>query len=366
MSLDYVSKLAPLVFSDDYATARQKFIAAAPDSEEIKCSATGPSGEPLYTGVAYYGEVDAPNLLVLISATHGPEGYCGSAAQISFLQENLHRNLPSSTAVLIIHALNSYGFAWDRRVTFEGCDLNRNFIDFSKPLPVNTGYAELSDAIVPRELSEDALIAGSATLERYKQEKGDIAFTTAFCGGQYSHPKGLFHGGDKPTEARRTLERIMEAHNPSARKNVIVIDYHSGLGPYGYGELQTEQATGIDGYERARDVFGDSVTSAALGTSAAVVLHGTQAEFWERLFGDKHIYVCLEYGTYSNDVVFNVLRKDHWLFEHSPDDANSDLGKKIRLATKNAFYAQCDNWKEMVVTRAHQVHQQALAALTGK
>lgn len=50
---------------------------------------------------------------------------------ICFFQERLS----SSTAVLFVHALNCYGFAWDRRATAEGWDLNRNFVDFSKPPP---------------------------------------------------------------------------------------------------------------------------------------------------------------------------------------------------------------------------------------
>ncbi|TGT53188.1 DUF2817 domain-containing protein, partial [Mesorhizobium sp. M2E.F.Ca.ET.166.01.1.1] len=100
----------------------------------------GPSGEALYTDAAYFGPADAKKLLVLVSGTHGPEGYIGSAAQLLFLRAKFHERLPSSTAVLFVHALNCYGFAWDRRVTAEGVDLNRNFVDFSKPLPSNPGY----------------------------------------------------------------------------------------------------------------------------------------------------------------------------------------------------------------------------------
>ncbi|WP_333915115.1 DUF2817 domain-containing protein [Bradyrhizobium sp. CCBAU 11430] len=68
----------------------------------------------------------------MVSGTHGPEGYCGAAGQLAFLQARFHEGLPSSAAVLCIYALNCYGFAWDRRVNAEGCDLNRNFIDFSQ------------------------------------------------------------------------------------------------------------------------------------------------------------------------------------------------------------------------------------------
>jgi hypothetical protein len=353
------------IFSDSYTEARQKFVSAAPAAKQFGCTAIGASGEPLFTDAAYFGELDAPNLLVLISATHGVEGYCGSAAQLAFLQDNLHCNLNSSTAVLIVHALNSYGFSWDRRVTHEGCDLNRNFIDFSQDPPSNLGYAELAEAIVPVGLSNAQISTAQEQINHYKQIHGDEAFQSAFSSGQYTHPKGMFYGGTKPTEARLILDQIMDSLNGAPREKVVVIDYHTGLGPYGYGELQCEQASGVDGYERARAIFGQSVTSPALGTSSASVLHGTQAEYWERTYGDRHVYVCLEYGTFDANLVRGALTSDHWLYAHSPQEVNSDLGKKIRIATKNAFYPQYDDWKQMVISRARTVHLQALAALSG-
>lgn len=354
------------MFSKNYAEARQKFLTAAPKSKQFQCSAQGSSGEALFTDAAYFGELDAPNLLILISATHGVEGYCGSAAQLAFLHDHVLQELPSSTAVLVVHALNSYGFSWDRRVTFEGCDLNRNFVDFSKGLPINDGYAELAEAIVPVDLSSSELAVAQEKMNQYKAFHGEEAFQSAFSSGQYTHPKGMFYGGEQATEAHRILDQIMDSFSTAPREKVVVIDYHTGLGPYGYGELQCEQASGLDGYERAREIFGHSVTSPALGTSSASVLHGTQAEYWERVYGDRHVYVCLEYGTFDPSLVRGVLTADHWLYAYSPHEANSELGNKIRLATKNAFYPQFEDWKEMVISRARIVHLQAMAALSAR
>ncbi|MPW20390.1 DUF2817 domain-containing protein [Paraburkholderia sp. CNPSo 3157] len=124
MGFDSVYKILPEVFSQSYVEARAKFLAIAPAARPYACSSLGPSGEPLYTDVAYFGDRNASRLLILISGTHGPEGYSGSASQLLFLRAGLQDALPASTAVLLVHALNCYGFAWDRRVTAEGCDLN--------------------------------------------------------------------------------------------------------------------------------------------------------------------------------------------------------------------------------------------------
>ncbi|MBR1165061.1 DUF2817 domain-containing protein [Bradyrhizobium elkanii] len=357
MNFEIAKQIIPVVFSDTYLEARKKFVAAAPTSRPYPCSTKGPSGDPLFTDAAYFGNLDAKKLLVLISGTHGPEGYCGSAAQLVFLQAKLHEGLRASTGVLLIHALNCHGFAWDRRATAEGCDLNRNFIDFSRPVPPNLEYEELAEHLVPADRTEEGIRRAEAAIAAYRARHGDAAYRSARTRGQYTRPGGLFYGGVEPSEARRTLEMIVSDFDIAARDKVVIVDYHTGLGPYGYGELQCEQSSGVSGYERAVDIFGSSVTTPVLGTSSAASLHGTLDEFWQRSLGNRHTYVVLEFGTYTNPM---VLQNEHWLFMHRGDAADSELGRRIRNATKQHFYPQASDWKEMVIWRAHLVHRQAL------
>lgn len=143
--------------------------------------------------------------------------------------------------MLLIHAINPYGFAWDRRVTQEGCDLNRNFIDFTASLPRNEGYDALADSLVPSALEGPVFATAEATIENYRSTYGEAAYRKARTTGQYRHPTGMFFGGFGPTVARETLERIVSEYNIAPRRLVMILDYHTGLGPYGYGELQCEQ-----------------------------------------------------------------------------------------------------------------------------
>lgn len=364
MDLDSAKQISPVVFSDSYFEARQKFMTAAPTSRAYPCSTKGPAGEALFTDVALFGNPDAKRLLVLVSGTHGAEGYCGSAAQLLFLQAKLHVGLPPSTGVLFVHALNSYGFAWDRRVTAEGCDLNRNFVDFSKPLPPNPDYEELAEQFIPADRTDEGMRRADAALATYRSLHGELKFRSARTRGQYTRPGGLFYGGTRPTEARRTLEQLVADYRVADRDNVVIIDYHTGLGPYGYGELQCEQPSGVTGFQRAAYMFGPSVTSPDLGSSSSVAIHGSQDEFWQRILGHRHTYVCLEFGTYTVAPARSALANDHWLFMHRPEEADSELGRQIRNATKLHFYPQSSDWKEMIISRAHLVHRQAIEALT--
>lgn len=355
-------------FASNYFDARQRFRdyvgeAAVGKAAVYPSPARGPRGEELSTDVAWFGDRRAPKLGILVSATHGVEGYCGSAAQLDWLTGRGYERLKSDEAMLLIHAINPYGFAWDRRVTQEGCDLNRNFVDFAAPLPQNEAYDLLADSLVPRELDGPLFVAAEATIENFRTTYGEIAFRKARTSGQYRHPTGMFFGGLGPTVARQTLERIVSDYSVKSRQFVLILDYHTGLGPYGHGELQCEQASGLSGYQRACDIFGPSVTSPDLGTSSSIVLHGTQDEYWQRLLGDRHVYVCLEFGTYPPDAARPLLRADHWLFAYGQQNIQTEIGHEIRRRVKQHYSPERADWKEMVLYRSRQVHRQMIEGL---
>ena len=159
-------------FAENYTQARAKFLSACntavADVRAYINPERGPRDEELATDVAWIGPKDARLVLVSISATHGVEGFCGSAAQTDWLRLGGGERLPDGMAALLIHAINPYGFAWLRRVTEEGVDLNRNHIDFSQPLPANPGYEELADVFVPSEISGPILEAAEAKLAAWR------------------------------------------------------------------------------------------------------------------------------------------------------------------------------------------------------
>jgi hypothetical protein len=203
---DRFSEAARRAFSGSYGEARSRFLEAAPGARRYPSPVDGPAGETLSTDAAWIGPPDARIVLVTISATHGVEGYCGSACQLDFLLTG--GPLPPDVAVLAVHALNCYGYAWDRRVTEEGCDLNRNFVDFDAPLPENPGHDELAAHLVPPALEGAAFEHAEAAIAAYRQKHSELAFQTARKSGQYRHPGGMFFGGLGPTAAGGRLRGL--------------------------------------------------------------------------------------------------------------------------------------------------------------
>jgi len=206
-------------FSSSYSEAREKFqeaVAAARGSaESFKHPRSGPGGEELAVDAAWFGPSDASRVLILISGTHGIEGYCGSGAQVDWLRREEFKLLPADTCVLMIHAINPYGFAWTRRVNEDNVDLNRNWVDFSEPPPPNPGYVELAVNLCPSEWTAEAQEATARNMAAWQAShgaQGAADFRQAVTGGQYTHPLGLFFGGSGPSWSRRTQTAILQKY----------------------------------------------------------------------------------------------------------------------------------------------------------
>ncbi len=353
-------------FSNSYAEARGRFLEACHRAgatvESHECPAPGPEGETLLTDVAWLGPASAERVLVTISATHGIEGFCGSAVQTGWLEAGLAKETPEAVALLQIHAINPYGFAWLRRVTEDNVDLNRNFLDHDAPYPVNPGYEALKDVICPPEWDDGVIAATQAALDAYAEVHGPRALQTAISGGQYSRPEGIFYGGSRPTWSNPMLREIFASRLSGAR-HVAVIDYHTGLGPYGYGERICIHDPGSEGLERALQWYAGDVTSPALGTSSSIELTGFNVMGMEQALpkGTALTAVALEYGTIPSRDVRIALRADNWLHLHG--DPGSGKGRAIKQQIREAFYQDRDDWKEMVWERAVETQRQALEGL---
>ncbi|MCC7276012.1 MAG: M14 family metallopeptidase [Alphaproteobacteria bacterium] len=359
---------ARMAFSTDYADARRRFretaAAIRAPVRSYDNPNRGPDGGTLTTDCAWIGPQDAAKVLILISATHGVEGFCGSGCEIDWLAGE--RRLAPATAVLVIHAINPHGFAWIRRVTEEGVDLNRNFVDFTRPLPENPGYDALADAILPPALEGPERAAADAKLAAFRQENGQTAFAVAVSGGQYKHPKGLFYGGSGPTWANRTLGRIVDDYAIAGRGRVAAIDYHTGIGPHGYGELICVHEPGSPAAARAKAWWGDSVTEPLAGTSTAGARHGFCARLLEERLGDRFTFIALEYGTYPSDThVRPALRADHWLHVYTNAEWDAPQTRAIKAQIRKAFYPDTEEWREAVLFRSRQTIRLALAGLSG-
>jgi hypothetical protein len=359
-------------FSQSYAEAREKFLATATAAgaqivDSFRHPLKGPSGGELATDVAWLGPRDARKLLVLTSSTHGIEGYCGSGCQISWLaNRHYHRDGRPDVAAVLIHAINPHGFAHGRRVTEENVDLNRNFVDFAQPLPRNPDYEALQEHVNPREWTPEVLARADAAIAAFYKMPNTDFVPKAVHRGQYVNPQGTFYGGARPSWSRRTLEAITVKWLRGA-SDLCLVDYHTGLGPMGFGDLYYGGRTGEG---MARQWF-DHVTPTLEDLEAAKKdpsihvpgsLAGTLSQSLVGALPDTRCTVGgIEYGTRPVREVLGALRADNWL--HARGDPASVMGREIKLRVREAFYPSIPEWPIMVTSRSNDILRQALAGL---
>ena len=359
----------PQAFSASYAQARVKFLEAAATAglaiESHLHPLPGRDGEVLAMDVARSGAADAAKLLIVSSACHGVEGFCGSGVQVHALHDAQWLDLARSqgVAVLYVHALNPYGFSHIRRVTHENVDLNRNFQDFSQPLPVNESYRELAELFLPPVWppGPDNL----AAIQNYIQTRGMPAYQAALSRGQHAFADGLFYGGMAPTWSNTTVRKVLRQHGGRATQ-IAWIDLHTGLGPSGLGERIFASSNDPARLARTRawwDGGGQTpVTSMYDGSSTSALLTGLMVgAVADECPQAQYTGIALEFGTLPMMEVAQALRAEHWL--HCHPQASPELAGSIKQQLLEAFYTDTDAWKGQIVAQSRQAMFQAVAGL---
>jgi hypothetical protein len=323
-------------FSQSYAEARAKFRATAQaagaDLTALKHPMLGPNGEELACDVARFGATDAPAVLWINSATHGVEGYCGSGVQIGMMALGWHRQLPAGVALLLTHAINPHGFAWTRRVNEDNVDLNRNFGPQGVALPVNPGYADIHQWVIPEAFDGAQREAADAALEHYRVQHGDRAFSQAMSGGQFAYPKGLFYGGLTPTWSNLTLRALIDRQLAQA-KRFCFIDIHTGLGPLGYGEPSYVGDPTEAALAECRRWLGDDVSWLERGTGQSTPLHGHIGLPFRPLYAQAKTgpVLGLEFGTLPSAEVRAALRAVRKRIEHVVGGRGVERRREVRF-----------------------------------
>lgn len=360
---------AAALFSQSYVEAREKFLDAAGRAGLAVDSRAHPSpgrdGEPLALDVVLDEAGDSDRLLIISSGCHGVEGFCGSAVQTMLLHDAEFRRSCSAAGigVLYLHALNPWGFSFWRRTTEGNVDLNRNFHEFSQPLPANPVYDELAPLLVPEVWPGDA--DNQAALGRFIETRGLAALQAAVSGGQYRHPDGLFYGGIAPTWSHRQVRELLRQHG-GGRQRVGWIDVHTGLGPSGFGERILASPDDAQSLARTRRWWGDAVTSIGEGTSSSAPLQGLM---WQAMSQEnpavEYTGIALEFGTVPLLDVLDALRGDQWLQNHR-SQADPALARSIKQRLRDAFYVDSDAWKIQVLVQAAEAAAQGVAGLSAE
>jgi len=353
-------------FSPDYIAARARFrsssLALGARLESLPIGAIGPEGEELTIDIAVIGAAKPKRAVVVSSGLHGVEGYLGSAVQAALLEDVLGGWAPPADgALILLHALNPYGFAWTRRVNEDNVDLNRNFLlsdeDYSgSPEKYWKLDGLLNPPNAPRNF-EFFRVRAVATIAQH----GLPALKESVAGGQYDFPKGLFFGGGGPSQTQRLLtQKLPELLG--AATDVLHIDFHTGLGKWGTYKLFVDQQTGSERATWLAKHFGQDPVEPWSKEGTSYAIRGGLGAWCQATFPNcNYDVLAAEFGTRQILTVIRALRTENQAHHYAePGSVAYDAAKK---QLKEVFSPSDTSWREGVVADGLGIVQTAIEAV---
>lgn len=337
----------PFLHCQDYFEARERFRSSARelgtlDSQAI--DARGPGDELLTIDVARIGDPNAARLVVVSSGLHGVEGFFGSAVQLQLLADQWPT---SECALLLIHTLNPFGFAWLRRVNEDNIDPNRNCLlpgqEYAGSPP---GYAELDSLLNPRcppsRCDLFPVRAGWAIAR-----KGMSALKRAVASGQYEFPHGLFFGGSGPCATLRILHEQLPDWIGNATR-IVHLDFHTGLGRWATHKLLVEHPLHDDESNWLARHFGADRIEVCDDDGVAYPIRGGLGTWCRQRFSDRrYTFLGAEFGTYSPLKIIAGLRAENQAHHFCRPGDEATVRAKRRL--KELFCPASTKWREGTV-----------------
>ncbi|MEM8672469.1 MAG: DUF2817 domain-containing protein [Cyanobacteria bacterium P01_G01_bin.67] len=355
-----ISKL----YSQNYAAARRRFrdlsLAANARLEQYPINIEGREHNSLTIDVAIIGCPDPSWSLVLSSGTHGIEGFFGSAIQCAWLEQVAASVFtPENGNIVLIHGVNPYGFDALRRTNEHNVDLNRNFLMSNEDYHgAPDGYETLNEFLNPSSPPssfEPFLLKTLWKLWRM----GLPALKNSIAGGQYEFPRGLFFGGHGLEQSTFIIQNGIERWIVGVR-DIIHIDFHSGLGQYGKYKLLLVESNNSSEIEWYRDTFGaEYVEPLANAEGTAYDASGIMGDWIVRRLRERNYrFMGAEFGTYSIICVFRALRAENRA--HFFCSSSETKYKRAKEELLECFCPTSNRWREIVLERGLGLIEQAI------
>lgn len=349
-------------FPTDYFAARERFRSLAQRAgwtlSHHTIAATGPQGEALTIDTGIYEPATAQRTVIVSSALHGVEGFLGSALQCAMLEEWFKAPPSPSARIVLVHALNPYGYAHLRRWNEDGVDLNRNFLRddeiYQGSPAAYPQFNRLLNPTSPPSRWEPFRLRAMWAIARY----GLPQLKQAIAAGQYDYPQGLFFGGHGPADTTR-LVREQFANWAGTTLDVLHLDVHTGLGPSGDLQLLLDGPITPDRRRMLEEQLSEPIIVADGKESVAYACRGSiGADLTSRLPAHTYTYLCAEFGTHDPVTVLQALRAEnqahHW---GRPESVNTQWAKGLLV---EAFCPRSDEWRNSVLERGLRVIRAAV------
>lgn len=334
-------------FSPDYATARERFRAAAQAAggvldalalDEVR----GPNGEALTIDIARIGERAARRVLLHTSGVHGVEAFAGAAVQLAALADPPAP--PAGCALVLVHVLNPYGMAWLRRANENNVDLNRNLLGPGERWVGAPALYPRIDGLLnpPAPPSSDLfrLRLGMLALRH-----GVRALKQAIAEGQYQYARGLFYGGNA-LQPGPALYLDWLRRNLLQAEYLFALDLHTGLGRRGGEMLILEPGAGATPSRELSAALNRALIDPTDQGARPYRIRGGMGGALPHILPPAAIdFVLQEIGTYGPLTVLCALRNENRWHHHG----TGSLEHPAKQAVREALCPASPDWRRRAV-----------------
>ncbi|OGR13856.1 MAG: hypothetical protein A2277_12470 [Desulfobacterales bacterium RIFOXYA12_FULL_46_15] len=310
-------------------------------------------------------------LFILTSAVHGVEGYAGSAVQQMFLRELVKEINLDEMGLLIIHAVNPFGFKNNRRVTENNVDLNRNCSTKANLyLSENKGYDELNSFLNQRQRVSFTSFGNfffpvNAIQKILKYSMGTLR--QAVLQGQYRHGKGVYYGGPDLEPSIKAVTPLIQqiAEN---YKLVFSIDLHTGYGENGTLHLFPSPLKDQKKKEKIETIFSGQRIDWGDSEDFYTVT-GDFTSYLEQILPEKYyLTMTFEFGTLDTETTMGSIKALHnVMMENQGVHYGYKTRKDERLVKSRfleSYYPSSDAWRSKVIEDSRQTLSQVLKKYT--
>ena len=306
-------------------------------------------------------------LLILSSAVHGIEGYVGRAVQQMFMKELIGSVNLTDTGVLFIHGINPYGFKYNRRVSENNVDLNRNCSKGNRLYKsVNAGYSDLYGMLNPTgkvSLTSVGNMFFQINAIRKIVQYSMKTLRQAILQGQYQYQEGLWFGGN-------ALEPSIKAVTPLLKefaKNyeiVFNIDLHTGWGTRGTLHLFPNPIVDKKLKKDLENLFSGNHIDWGDGDDFYTVTGDFTSYIGQVLPGKYYLPMVFEFGTLDSQTTMGSIKSLHNMivenqgFHHGYKTKKDEL--KIKTDILEMYYPSSKNWRSKAIEDARKILSQAV------
>jgi hypothetical protein len=358
-------------FSGSYQEGRQKFLNLCADnrlsvSSYVHPHHKGPDGEKLAMDCVWMGAKDAKKVLFATCGTHGLEASTGASTMAQFLSNGAIQKIPDDVAVLLVHAVNPYGWAYDQRGNEDGIDLNRNCLDHRQIYPANPIYDDLHTMIKQAEVDKKGLASFTKAFHEYGDVHGAAQAVSGITAGQYKYANGMSFGGTALSWSCQTLFDIAERYLSHADQ-ITMIDWHTGIGDFGQPFFIMDDLISSPSVARAtawwhpHAIHCDDILEGSSPDYSGLLIKGLKEKI-KSIYNVHITSVVIEWGTYNLDMMLQALLMDDWLKTHRLI-ADPDMVERVRALLVDRFCPSNTDWRQAVLSQAPPIYLQALKGL---